>query len=252
MGVDFVALSGGELCCGFPLFPAYGKVRESEEKARELVASLKTFSPKRVILICAGCYHQINELYPKFLDLDFEIQFYSEFLIEHLDKIHFTSPLEKTVIFHDSCMSRRAGVNESVRTLLENIPGLKVVKSPTICCGGTPQLTAPEITRKLAPNFMETLARDTMKARADYLVNLCQVYRMTFYPSIGRYPFGLKDVPNLINESMGGSEYEDKWEKYGRCESVDEIIEKSRENFEANYIAEEEVRKSLALFYSFT
>ena len=32
MGVDFIALSGGELCCGFPLFPAYGKVRESEEK----------------------------------------------------------------------------------------------------------------------------------------------------------------------------------------------------------------------------
>jgi Fe-S oxidoreductase len=250
MRIDFVTLSGGELCCGFPLFPAYGKVRESEEKARELVASLKAFSPRRVILICAGCYHQINELYPRFLDLDFEVQFYSQFLIKHLDKINFTSPLGKTVVFHDSCMSRRAGVNESVRTLLESVPGLKVVKSPTICCGGTPQLTAPEITRKLAPTFVATLAKETIKTSADYLVNLCQICRMTFYPSIGRYPFGLKDVPSLINESMGGTEYEDRWEKYARCESVEEIIEKSRENFEANGIAEEEVRKALTLFYS--
>ncbi len=250
MGVDFVALSGGELCCGFPLFPAYGKVRESEEKARELVSSLKAFSPKRVILICAGCYHQINEFYPRFLDLDFEVQFYSQFLNEHLAEMSFIKPLGKTVVFHDSCMSRRAGVNESVRALLENIPGLKVVKAQNICCGGTPQLTAPQITQRLAPTFVKTLAGDTMKAGADYLVNLCQICRMTFYPSIRRYSFGLKDVLNLINESMGGREYEDKWEKYARSESVEEIIEKSRENFEANGLTEEEVRKAVTRFYS--
>jgi len=250
MGVDFAALSGGELCCGFPLFPAYGMVNQSEKKARELVASLKAFSPERVILICAGCYHQIHELYPRFLDLDFEVQFYSQFLSEHLDKIRFTKPLGKTVIFHDSCMSRRAKVNQSVRRLLESIPGLKVVKAQDICCGGTPQLTAPEITRKLAPLFVEDLAEQTTQSGADYLVNLCQICRMTFYPSIRRYSFGLKDVPNLINESMGGRKYEDRWEKYGRCQSVDEIIEKSRDNFEANGIAEEEVRKAVTLFYS--
>lgn len=251
MGVDFVALSGEELCCGFPLFPAYGMVRDSEEKARELLASLKAFSPKRVILICAGCYHQINEFYPRFLDLDFEVQFYSQFLSEHLDKINFVKPLEKTVVFHDSCMSRRAKVNESVRTLLENVPGLEVVKAQTVCCGGTPQLTAPEITRQLAPPFVDTLAGEIMNNKADYLVNLCQICRMTFYPSIGRHSFGLKDVPSLINESMGGREYEDGWEKYGRCESVEEIIEISRENFEANGLTENEVRKVLPRFYSF-
>jgi len=249
MGIDYVALSGGELCCGFPLFPAYGKVRESEDKARELVVNLKAFSPERVIILCAGCYHQINELYPKFIDLDFKVQFYSQFLIEHLDRIKLSRPLEKTVVFHDSCMSRRAGVNESVRSLLESIPSLKVVKSPTICCGGTPQLTAPEITRKLAPPFVENLAEQTFKNKADYLVNLCQVCRMTFYPYIKKYPFGLKDVPSLVNESIGGIEHEDRWEKYGRCESVDEIIEKSRNNFEANGLIEGEVRKAVSHFY---
>ena len=50
---------------------------------------------------------------------------------------------------------------------------------------------------------------------------------------------------------MGGSEYEDRWESYGRCETVEEIIEKSRENFEANGLMEEEVRKALTRFYVF-
>ena len=112
-------------------------------------------------------------------------------------------------------------------------------------------MTAPEITRRLAPTFVETIAEQTTKTGADYLVNLCQVCRMTFYPSIGRYPFSLKDVPNLVNESMGGRKYEDRWEKYGRCQSVDEIIEKSRDNFEANGLTEKEVRKAVTLFYSF-
>ena len=251
MRVDFIALSGGELCCGFPLFPAYGKVRKSEEKARELVASLRAFSPKRVILICAGCYHQINELYPRFLDLDFKVQYYSQFLNENMDKITFTNHLGKTATFHESCMSRRAAVNNSVRELLESIPGLKVVKGQTICCGGTPQLTAPQITQKLAPAFIKSLAEETIRTGADYLVNICQICRMTFYPSIRKYSFGLKDAPNLISESMGGRVYEDIWEKYGRCESVGEIIEKSKENFKANDLTEEEVRKTLTLFHSF-
>ena len=74
---------------------------------------------------------------------------------------------------------------------------------------------------------------------------------MTFYPSIGKQSFSLKDVPNIINKSLGGREYEDRWEMFGRCESVDEIIEKSRENFEANGFREEEVRKTVTRFYSF-
>ena len=50
---------------------------------------------------------------------------------------------------------------------------------------------------------------------------------------------------------VGGREYEDKWEKYARCESVEEIIEKSRENFEVNGLTEEGVRKAVTRFYSF-
>jgi hypothetical protein len=58
------------------------------------------------------------------------------------------------------------------------------------------------------------------------------------------------DVVELINESMGGKEYEDKLQEYWRCESVEEIIEKSRENFQANGFTEEEMRKILPLVFT--
>jgi len=123
MGVDFVALAGGELCCGTAFCPAAGKVRESEEKARELVASVKAFSPERVILVCTGCYRQFTEFFPTFLELDFEVQFYTQFLSDNLEKIDFKKPLGKTVTLHESCMTRRTKATDSARKLLESPVG---------------------------------------------------------------------------------------------------------------------------------
>ncbi len=253
MGVNFVALAGGELCCGTSFCPAAGKVRESEEKARELVTSVKAFSPERVILICAGCYRQFTEFFPSFLELDFEVQFYTQFLNENLEKINFTKPLEKTVTLHQSCMTRRTKVSDSARKLLEAIPGLKLVeeehiKEQTLCCGGIANMTYPQMGQKLG----HILVEEIIKTGADYIANTCPFCRLAFYPYVRRYSFDVKDIATLINESMGGREYEDKLDKYWRCESVEEIIEKSRENFEENGFTEEEMRKILPLLFPFS
>ena len=153
MGIDFVALDGGDLCCGFPFCPAAGRVKASEQKARDLVAGINAFSPKRAVLLCAGCYHQFTKLYRRFLDLDFEVQYYAQFLNDHLDKINFTKPLEKTAILHKSCMSGRANVNESSMKLIERIPGLKTVQAQPNCCGGTIELTISMATIEANPKI---------------------------------------------------------------------------------------------------
>lgn len=249
MGIDFVPLGGGQLCCGFPFFAA-GKIRKLEEKAKELVAAVNAFSPERLILPCAGCYRNFTELYPSFLELDFEVQYYAEFFSENLKKINFPGPLEKTVYFHDSCMSRSTKASELLRKFLENIPGLKVVKGQDISCGGTPKLNFPEIPEKLAPAFRETIAKETIKAGADCIVNLCPLCELTFSPSVGKHAFDVKDVATLINEFIKGTKYENKWLEYWKCRSGEEIIEKSRENFEANGLTEEQARMVLPLILS--
>jgi Fe-S oxidoreductase len=249
MNIDFVALSGGELCCGFPFFAA-GKVEELEKKARELVTNIKFFSPKRVILPCAGCYRQFTKLYPLFQEMDFEVKYYFQFLNDNIKKIKFTTPLTRIVYFQDSCMSRSNKCNESVKNILENIPGLKVVKGQNICCGGTPKLAFPEIPQKLASTFRETITEDIVTTKADCLVNLCQLCEMSFSPSIGKCTFTVKDPAALINEAMGGIEYKSIWPELLKCQSGEEITEKYRENIEANSLTEEEVKNALPLILS--
>ena len=252
-GVNSVTLEGGELCCGTVFCPAGGKVKESEERARELVTALKAFSPKRIILVCTGCYRQFTEFFPRFLDMDFEVQFYTQFLNENLEKINFTKPLGKTVTLHESCMTRRTKATESVKKLLKAIPGLKLVEiehaeEQDLCCGGLANMTYPQLGQKLGQIMVE----ETIKTGADYIANTCPFCALAFYPYLRRYSFKLKDVAAIINESMGGKEYEDKLEKYWKCGSVDEIIEKSRENFEANGYREEEMRQVLPLLFGFS
>ena len=252
MGINFVALAGGELCCGTAFCPAGGKVRESEEKARELVTAVKAFSPERVIHICNGCYRQFTEFFPSFLELDFEVEFYSQFLNENLEKINFTKPLEKTVTLHEACMTRRTKVTDSVMKLLEAIPGLKLVarehiEEQPLCCGGLANMTYPQIGQKLG----HILAEEIIKTGTDYIANTCSFCALAFYPYIRQYSFEVKGIATLVNQSAGGREYEDKLAKYWRCKSVEEIIEKSRENFEANGYTEEEMRHILPLLFAF-
>jgi Fe-S oxidoreductase len=250
IGVDSVTLGGGELCCGTVFCPAGGRVKESEEKARELITALKAFSPKRIILVCTGCYRQFTEFFPSFLELDFEVQFYTQFLNENLDKIKFVKPLDKTVTMHESCMTRRTKATESAIKLLKAIPGLKLLERENIgedlCCGGLANMTNPPVGQKLG----QILVEETIKIGADYIANTCPFCALAFYPYLRRYSFKVKDIATIINESMGGKEYEDKLEKYWHCESIDELIEKSRGNFEANGYKEEEMRQILPLIFA--
>ena len=249
MGVDFVALTGGELCCGTSFCPAAGKVKESEEKARELIDNVKAFLPERIILFCNGCYRQFTEFFPSFLEMDLEVQFYTQFLGDNLEKLEFTKPLGKTVTLYESCMTRRTNLTESAKKLLEAIPGLKLVetehdKEQTLCCGGIANMTNPPLGQQLG----KILVEEILKTKADYIVNTCSFCRLAFYPYEKQYSFDVKDLATLVNESMGG-EYEDKLKTYWSCESIDEIIEKSRENFEPNGYKVEEMRHILPMLF---
>ena len=250
MGTDFVALTGGELCCGTSFCPAAGKVKESEGKARELIDNVKAFSPERVILFCTGCYRQFMEFFPSFLEMDFEVQFYTQFFGDNLEKLTFTKPLEKTVALHESCMTRRTDLTDSTKKLLEAIPGLKLVetehdKDQTLCCGGIANMTNPPLGQQLG----HILVEEILKTKSDYIANTCSFCRLAFYPYEKQYSFEVKDVATLVNEAMGGREYEDKLKTYWRCESVDEIIEKSRENFESKKYTVEEMRHILPMLF---
>jgi Fe-S oxidoreductase len=252
MGVDFIALAGGELCCGGPYCPISGDVQKADDKARELVSSINAFSPERVINLCPGCHRQFTEYYPVFLDMNFEVQFYTRFLIDNLERIKFTRPLGKTVAMHESCvLVRRCKDSVTPRRLLEAIPGLNLVdikrEGELLCCGGVAKHNYPEMGKQMGHTIMEK----AQEAGIDYLVSVCPGCDASIYSNIREYPFYLKDIVNLINEAMGGKEYEDKMDKFWRYGSIDKIIEASRETFELNGFTEEEMRQILPTIFPF-
>ncbi|HCI55807.1 MAG TPA: (Fe-S)-binding protein [Bacteroidales bacterium] len=250
MNIDYIALAGGDLCCGFPLGPAAGMVAEAENKIKELTANIKAFSPKKVILACAGCYRLFTEMYPKleFVEMDYEVQYYTEFLREKLKKEDFVKPLNKQIVLHESCMSRRTRVNESTKKLLEAIPGLKIINGGEICCGGTPMITFPELAN-MATNFIETLSAKVFDTKSDCLSNICQLCGMVYYPCKDKFSFDIIDIPTLVNLSLGGREYENKWLQYYKCKSIDELIDITRNNFEGNGFSEKQTEEILSRFF---
>lgn len=251
MGLDFVTLAGNDLCCGVPALLAAGDAKEAEREGHELVDNIRAFSPKRVILICPGCYRQFTEFFPRFLDMDFEVQFFTQFLLENMDKVKFTKPLDRTIILHESCMSLRTKVNESQAKLLESIPGVKLVgenlKEKQLCCGGIDNMYHPQMAYQMGHHLVE----GTMSFGADQTADTCPACMLAFYKYLKEYPLNMRDIAVLLNEAMGGKVYEDKLEQCWKCESLDELIEKTRDNFEANGYSEEFMRQMLPHIFPF-
>lgn len=250
LGTEYVILAGGELCCGFPFYQA-GKIDELEHRARDLVEAIEAFSPRRVILPCAGCYRQFRKLYPNFVGLNFDVQYYAEYLSENIRREDFKQYAESAIYFQDSCMSRSTECSRMTEILLHKIPGLKVIKGPSICCGGTPKLTFPELAEKLAPLFRATVENEARNAGISSVVPLCQLCGLTLFNLlVGKHSLLVKDVLGLINECIGGKQYENRWLWFWQCRSEEEIVEKARQNFESHGLKEEEVKMALPLLLS--
>ena len=115
----------------------------------------------------------------------------------------------------------------------------------TLCCGGIANMTNPPLGQKVGKVLIDNI----LKTKADYIANTCSFCKLTFYPYEKQYSFDVKDIATLVDEAMEGKEYEDKMATYWRCESVDEIIEKSRENFEANGYEVEEMKHILPMIF---
>lgn len=187
-----------------------------------------------VILIYPGCYRQFHEFISSFLDIDFEIQFFTQFLSENMDKLDFNKSFETTVAIHDSCLlARRIKDAEPQRKVLNAIPGLELVemgynREETLCCGGLTLHSYPEFAMELA----KPLLTEAEKIVFDDMINTCTGCHTNLCRIVGQHGFGFKDIATLINDSLGGRQYEDKLENLLKLNYINKIIEASRTCFQ--------------------
>lgn len=250
IGVDFAALIGGKLCCGVPSILA-GQLKEADFLSRNLIKNIEAYSPKKLVVTCPTCYNQFKNVISQIKSFDFEVQFISTFLNDNLDKLKFTTPLNKKLTLHEPCpLARELKDDLSIRKIIKALPGVELIemkhnREESLCCGGAAGLTYPEYAGKFSLNLME----EGKNAKVDGMINICPFCHLSLCPIGHQYPFELTDLATLINEAQGGPTYEDRLTKYWSYKDLDKILEESKEYIKESNFSLEMMKQILPMLF---
>lgn len=140
--VTFGTLGEREPSCG----DAVRSVGHNEYAAEIIDTNSRLFQEvgaKTVVTVSPHSYDMFANRYPN-LSGDFRPLHYSQYLLELIEaeRLKFENELPMKVTYHDPCyLSRRNGICEEPRQVLQSIPGLELLemersREDTLCCGG--------------------------------------------------------------------------------------------------------------------
>ncbi|MFC2059179.1 (Fe-S)-binding protein, partial [Chloroflexota bacterium] len=250
LNLNFVALAGGPICCGFKHWFS-GDFEKADAASQELVRALKAFKPKKVIFWCGTCHYIFKEEIPRIASLPFEIQHLSQLLCENLSEFEFTRTIRKTITIHDSCnLGHKAGDYTSMRKLLSSIPGVELAEMPhnrqnAICCGAGAVNHYPEIARQLRINRLE----EAKNTGADIMAASCTGCHLLFALNEDEYPVEVKNYITVFAEALG-LHHEDRLKKYLNLQDVDAIMESAQEYIDESPIPRDQTRNIVSRFFN--
>ena len=251
MGIEFAALIGGnKLCCGVCNMLA-GQLKEADSFSRNLIKNVNAFSPEKLVVTCPACYDQLKNVIPQYVSFDFDVQFISQFLYENLDRLEFTTPLNKKVTLHDPCPLARGFKDDlSLRKIIKALPGVELVEmehnqEESLCCGSVAGLTYPEYAGKFAQDLME----EGKATNADIMINACPFCHISLCALGDKYSFELTDLAALVNQAQGGYKYPDKLREYWEYKDLEKILEESKEYIEESNLNMEMMKELLPLIF---
>jgi len=240
LGLNFVMVGGGELCCGVRYLGM--DLDKADAYGKALLRALGAFKPKQVVLCCAECVYQVARYDKKIIPANFQYEHIFHFLIQHVNGLGFAHPVNKKVTLHDPCsLARRLGDTTSLRTILKAIPGLELIemsqnKKQATCCGLVASRKLP-----IGPTMVKRCLEGAASTGAEVMVDACLGCHFQFIPEESNYPFQVEHVLTLVGEAMGIN-YEDKINKFYRYGDIDRIMTEARENiesspYESNFVA---------------
>lgn len=244
MGINFVALGGGEICCGLSAIMR-GDLEAVESLGETFVSNIAAFHPKKALFLCQGCQARCSGALPGFTSLPFEYSWLPDFLVENLDRIPFTQRVDKVVTVHDSCGVTSLGTYEVTRELLRAIPGITLVemehnRENNLCCGGVAVHTRPEI----AEHMRRAALQEADAAGADVLATTCIGCHLSFVPLEHQYRCEVQSFISLVAEAVGAHN-EDRFKKYMSCGDPAEVLAEARDYINASDYSSEEMERVL-------
>jgi Fe-S oxidoreductase len=248
-GIDYIAIEGGELCCG-GMYVRDGDIDRANTVAGRLIDSIDAFRPEKVVFSCSSCYKRVGEIMETLDNRTYEVQHASTFLSQNIERLNFTHRIEKTVTVHDPCDLRwKPEDMESVRRLIRKIPGVTLKEMPynretTLCCG----IGSHDKAHKISGELRQRVLVEAQKTNAHVLATVCTGCHSHFCRTQKEYPFQIVHYASLLAAAMGFS-FEDKIKQYLNFETIDEIMEDAAEFIETSPFTMEEFRQVLPLFF---
>ena len=243
-GIDFVALAGGELCCGSGHM-IWGDMEGSQSMGQDFVSAIAAFRPEKAVFFCTGCHIMCLGMLPRFMSVPFESYELTQFLVENLDRIPFTQSVNKVVAIHDSCSVARLGTFEVTRELLQAIPGITLVemehnRDNALCCGGLTNVNRPEISEALRRAPLE----EAKAAGADILATICTGCQESFAPLEYQYPFEVRSYVSLVAEAVG-VQHEDRFKPLVNGEDATKVLARVRDYINTSDFSPQEMERIL-------
>lgn len=104
---------------------------------------LDKYDFRKLVVLDPHAFRALQKFYPRY-DAWYPVEHYTTFLAERLEQLKplIARPVEAVVTYHDNCcVGRRCGCFDPPRSLLEMIPGVKLVemarnRDNALCCGG--------------------------------------------------------------------------------------------------------------------
>lgn len=177
-----------DLCCGLPLL-ASGYIEEADKAARKLIEKLNRFVEQgySITTTCTSCLLSLKHDYVEYFDIPGADKIasasksFSEILLEPAKSKRIEIPGLKAplrVAYHTPCHEKTLRGSDATMELLENIPGIELIKLPEKCCGLAGSFGFRAENYELSMEIGKPLFHAVKESGADAIITSCGACRM--------------------------------------------------------------------------
>ena len=225
MELDYEVLGGVNNCCGIVHFRTQGDLGGSDRIESHTLRRFAEFKPQTVLTWCPSCQLHLGETTAGATELPYAMEHITQFLADRVDDLRssFVKSIPKRVALHEH--NGIAGINQSVRTLLQAIPGIELVEieqlaEPGYTCGGGSLGLVPLAQQDVHQHLLES----AKAAGIELLVLVYHGCHRVLCDAQGRYPFEVKNFTSVVAEALGLEPHEDLFQRYKLQQDVSKIV----------------------------
>jgi Fe-S oxidoreductase len=186
-GIEFGTMGIDEMCCGHEV-RRIGEAEGFDDMVEGFHEMRQEFQVQRMVAVSPHCFNAFRNEYG---ELPFQVQHYSQLLVELLDhgKLVLPNEVRKKVTYHDPCfLGKHNQIYDEPRHILRSIPGVEFEdldrsRERSVCCeggGGRMWAEGTNIEERLAHQRV----RDAVDLGAEVLAVACPFCLLTLEDAV--------------------------------------------------------------------